>query len=333
MTQGYTPDGYTLTMTYDAENRLKTAEYTDSSSVVHRTEYFYSGDSLLAEMKKFENGVLVSNTKYVSADFLPVQERDGSNNVTREYTWGIDMGGGVGGLLNLKQGGSDYSYLYDGKGNVSALIDSSQNVIASYRYDTFGVLLKKVGTFDQPFRFSTKRYDEKTGLYYYGYRFYNASTGKWTTRDPISEEGGVNLYEFVGNSPCNFVDPLGLEAEVCTRTFYSPFFFLIPARHCYIRFNGNSKDTLSFDLKGVHPDPAPKWWPGQSCSPTKGKQDDECVKKEMNKCKADQYNLTGFNCCHCAENALKACGQSSSTGWPNWPINPGPQPGEPGYNP
>ena len=210
MTTGYTPEGYALTMTYDAENRMKSAEYADSNSVVHRTEYTYSGDSFLAEMKKFENGSLVNDTRYVRGGFLPIQERDGNNAITREYVWGQNLGGGIGGLLNLRQGGSDYAYLYDGKGNVSSLLDPLQTIVAAYAYDPFGVLMKKTALIDQPYMFSTKEYDPETGLSYFGYRFYNASTGKWTTRDPLGEAGGYNLYGFVGNSAMNWIDSWGL---------------------------------------------------------------------------------------------------------------------------
>ena len=35
-------------------------------------------------------------------------------------------------------------------------------------------------------------------------------TGRWLSRDPIGESGGINLYGYVGNSPVNYVDPLGL---------------------------------------------------------------------------------------------------------------------------
>jgi len=41
--------------------------------------------------------------------------------------------------------------------------------------------------------------------------FYNPSTGRWLSRDPIGEKGGINLYGFVYNSPINFVDPFGLD--------------------------------------------------------------------------------------------------------------------------
>jgi RHS repeat-associated protein len=210
MTQGYTPDGYVFTASYDAENRLTSIEYTDSESVVHRTEHFYSGNGLLAEVKEYEDASLINTIRIIRAGFLPIQERDENNNVTGQYTWGLNMDGGIGGLLNLNQGGNDYSYLYDGKGNVMALIDSNQNVVASYRYDAFGVLRAETGIFDQPFQFSTKRYNESTGLSYYGFRFYNPAIGRWMTRDPLGEAGGINLYGFVGNSPGNWVDPWGL---------------------------------------------------------------------------------------------------------------------------
>ena len=96
--------------------------------------------------------------------FLPIQERDAlANTITREYTWGINLGGGIGGLLNLKQNGDDYKYLYDGKGNVSALIDNTQAVVASYAYDPFGMLMKKIGKLEQPYTFSTKEYHSRTG--------------------------------------------------------------------------------------------------------------------------------------------------------------------------
>jgi hypothetical protein len=45
---------------------------------------------------------------------------------------------------------------------------------------------------------------------YYGYRYYDPQTGRWPSRDPIEELGGINLYGFVGNSPLNIYDVLGL---------------------------------------------------------------------------------------------------------------------------
>ena len=122
--------------------------------------------------------------------------------------------GGVGGLLGLKTNlygviSPYYSYVYDGRGDVGAVLDSNQNPVASYKYDPFGVLTLQMGTLSQPYMFSTKRYFSSLGLSYYGYRFYNPMLGRWMTHDPIGEKGGLNLYGFVGNSPVDFVDPVG----------------------------------------------------------------------------------------------------------------------------
>ncbi len=91
-----------------------------------------------------------------------------------------------------------------------SVIDSSQSPVAGYRYDAFGELMAENGTLDQPFMSSTKRYDAGTGLSYYGYRHYSVAIGRWITRDPLGEVGGINLYGFVQNDPENWVDPWGL---------------------------------------------------------------------------------------------------------------------------
>jgi RHS repeat-associated protein len=60
------------------------------------------------------------------------------------------------------------------------------------------------------YRFSGKEYDLHSGLYYFGYRFYDPNLQRWLNSDPIGERGGLNLYGFVGNNPINDVDQLGL---------------------------------------------------------------------------------------------------------------------------
>jgi RHS repeat-associated protein len=64
-----------------------------------------------------------------------------------------------------------------------------------------------------PYRFSTKYTDGETGLVYYGYRYYAPEMGRWLSRDPIAETGGVNLYGFVRNDAVNQWDKLGLTTD------------------------------------------------------------------------------------------------------------------------
>ncbi|MFZ9937806.1 MAG: tyrosine-type recombinase/integrase [Luteolibacter sp.] len=51
-------------------------------------------------------------------------------------------------------------------------------------------------------------------VWFYGYRYYDPVTGRWPSRDPIEEEGGINLYGFVGNDGINRSDLLGLIVTV-----------------------------------------------------------------------------------------------------------------------
>ena len=72
-----------------------------------------------------------------------------------------------------------------------------------------------------PFRFSTKYQDDETDLVYYGYRYYNASTGRWLSRDPIGEKGGANLYGFVRNEPNSHYDIRGLFTKTVNGTIWT----------------------------------------------------------------------------------------------------------------
>ena len=52
-------------------------------------------------------------------------------------------------------------------------------------------------------------YDIASGVTYYGFRYYDPVTGRWPSRDPIEEWGGLNLYDFISNDSLNWIDILG----------------------------------------------------------------------------------------------------------------------------
>ena len=81
-------------------------------------------------------------------------------------------------------------------------------------YGPFGEAVRASGSMAgyNPFEWSTKYTDAETGLNYYGDRYYNPSTGRWISRDPLGEAGGINLYTYVSNSPTNILDVLGLDS-------------------------------------------------------------------------------------------------------------------------
>jgi len=84
-------------------------------------------------------------------------------------------------------------------------------MVKEVTYDTFGnILVDSDPVFKVPFGFAGGLYDPDTGLTRFGYRDYDAYTGKWTAKDPIGFDGGdTNLYGYVLGDPVNFVDPNG----------------------------------------------------------------------------------------------------------------------------
>src|SRR5574344_728805 len=145
---------------------------------------------------------------------------DGNKSLVRSYTWGLDASGsmqgagGVGGLLMVNAGTNGVHFpAYDLNGNVMGLVNATNGIIsAKYEYGPFGEVFCSVGDMAKvnPFQFLTKYTDPETDLLYYGYRYYSPALGRWLSRDPIEERGGLNLYGFVGNDPVNKWDVLGL---------------------------------------------------------------------------------------------------------------------------
>ncbi len=53
--------------------------------------------------------------------------------------------------------------------------------------------------------------DNETGLYLCTHRYYDASAGRFLSRDPIGFDGGINLYGYTANNPTNWTDSDGLD--------------------------------------------------------------------------------------------------------------------------
>jgi RHS repeat-associated protein len=210
----------------DADKRKLEFEYDYQSRRIAKKVYLWSGSGY-------------SPTPSVSLKFV----YDGWNliailtsefSLQTSFSWGLDINGsdqgagGVGGLLAATLIGQGTHFIaYDGNGNVMALVSASGGTVtAQYEYSPFGEVLSATGSAAgaNPMRFSTKYQDSETGLYYYGYRYYNPSTGRWLSRDPIEELGSrllqvttespreqerVNLYGFCLNNPIMYVDKDG----------------------------------------------------------------------------------------------------------------------------
>ena len=200
-----------LSFAYDSNNRLKTVS---SNGVVLVTNFY---DAKSRRVKKVTAN---ATTIFFYDDWNLVEERityaNGTSSVIKYY-WGKDLSGtlqgvgGVGGLLYQTIDGVIYLPSCDNNGNILKYVDANGNVVASYSYNAFGALIAESGTLADVFRhrFSSKYFDVETGLYYYGYRFYHPNLMRWLNRDPIEEDGGLNLYGFCENNGIENVDILG----------------------------------------------------------------------------------------------------------------------------
>jgi len=257
-------------------------------------------------------------------------EYSGAGALIQETVWLDDIP--VATLRPDGSGGIDVFYVHTDHLNTPrrASRPSDNTIVWRWDSDPFGAAAANhdpdgdATPFVYNLRFPGQYFDAETGLHYNYFRDYDPQTGRYVESDPIGLRGGINTYAYVKGNPIRYVDSLGLDAEMCTRPFFpAPVPY---ARHCFVRYNGNDSDTSSFDNEGTHKDPAPKWYP-KECMPTQGKQDDDCMKREMKKCEETKYDFSGFNCCHCVEQAMKACGiWIPKKKWPNWPVNPGPEP-------
>jgi RHS repeat-associated protein len=142
---------------------------------------------------------------------------------------------GIGGLLAMRAPGAgpgagdlDAVYTYDSNGNVGQLVAWATGyggaqgdewvpgrLLAHYEYDPYANLTGSTGDYadENPVRFSTKYWDNETGLGYWGYRYYSPSLGRWISRDPIGQRGGAALYTYGVNDPIGRYDRLGLIDE------------------------------------------------------------------------------------------------------------------------
>jgi len=213
--------------TWDAENRLVGMEPTATALAAgvpyQRWAHIYDSNSRRIASERYDSVSAVTPDaveKAVYDGWNRVAELDGSNAVLRTFAWGLDMtdsihgGGGTGGLLwvdDVTHG--KHFFGYDGNGNVALTVDAATGVpSAVYDYDPFGQVIRASGTYAQTnrYRFGTKQ-QGAGGFYDYGYRWLDPMTGRWLSRDPLGETGGLNLYGFLGNDGVNAWDLLGRE--------------------------------------------------------------------------------------------------------------------------
>jgi len=168
--------GGTVTFKYDPFGRRI---YKSSSSAT--SVYTYDGDNL-------------------------IEETNSTGSVVARYSQGLNIDEP---LVGLRSGTTSY-YEADGLGSVTTLSNAAGAVSNNYTYDSFGNLVASSGSIVNNFRYTGREWDPETSLYYYRARYYDQSTGRFLTEDPAGFDVNTDFFAYVGNSPLNWTDPLGL---------------------------------------------------------------------------------------------------------------------------
>ena len=125
-------------------------------------------------------------------------------------------------MLRLN-GKTDYFYLYNGLGDITGLVDSSNQVVVRYQYNSWGKVTSTQDTSGvslatlNPFRYRKYVYDPETGLYCLGSRYYDPEVGRFVNADSIKFAAILgryyvnrqNLYQYCFNNPIMLNDKFG----------------------------------------------------------------------------------------------------------------------------
>ena len=186
------------TLIYNQNNRLIRAE--DGSTILG--EYTYNGEGQRI-IKITADGTTVFIYDFdgnIIAESLP----DGT--LQNEYLY-------MNGTRIVRVRNSDEALFFYGNdllGTPIIITDDTSKAVWEAEYKPFGeAIIHPDSTVSSHFRFPGQYYDNETGYHYNYYRYYDPSTGRYLTPDPIGLEGGINRYAYVGNNVVNEKDPEG----------------------------------------------------------------------------------------------------------------------------
>ena len=107
-----------------------------------------------------------------------------------------------------------FYYHPDHLGSSSYITNLDGEVAQHIEYVPFGEVFieERNNTWNTPYLFNAKEFDEETGMYYYGARYYEPRLSLWMSTDPAQEKySNISTYCYVSNNPIKYIDIVGLE--------------------------------------------------------------------------------------------------------------------------
>ncbi|HDS0942830.1 TPA: RHS domain-containing protein, partial [Pseudomonas putida] len=193
---------------YDCENRLVRAETLVNGKLESQGEYRY--DSLGRRIaKQAEINGEVEQKRFLWQGLRMLREETPGQSILYLYE-----PGSYAPLARVDQvegeGQKVYYFHTDQIGTPLELTDSDGKIVWQATYRSWGEIEQlTVNQVMQHMRFQGQYCDLETGLHYNAYRYYDPQVGRFVTQDPLSIDGGMNLYGYALN-PILWLDPLGL---------------------------------------------------------------------------------------------------------------------------
>jgi RHS repeat-associated protein len=206
------------TYTYDSENRLATAAVNGSGTAAISYDY----DGLGRRSTKTISGSPNVVTSYLLDGDEEIAEYSGSTLLRRYIT-----GPAIDDRIARAEGAGTVNptktyYHTNHQGSVVAITDAVGTASQRLSYDEYGNLTLGAVTTGEQFRYTGRRFDAETGLYYYRARYYTAQMGRFLQADPLGYTSNTNVYTYVSNDGISRVDPDGRQ-EVFIFSRGTPF--------------------------------------------------------------------------------------------------------------
>jgi RHS repeat-associated protein len=286
----------------------------------HRSEFSYDGIGRRTRIVEKDNSLVTSDKRYVWCGGEICEERDGTGSTVQKRFY--DQG--------VQEGATNFLYTRDHLGSIREKSNSAGTVVARYDYDPWGRQTVLAGSAqDAVFGYAGYFVHQPSGLNLTWYRAYDPNLARWISRDPIGEDGGLNVYDFVQNNPVNYLDPDGSRTFVCCRRLLSFPGNITPCKHCYILvMPGTRAPSANGSSGGNGGGPGDRTY-GLHDSPPRRKGDQGPIQNEgsdkVHNGSKDCKEVSNWNdasekvlgACSANSACCRGCGKNYSRGGPN----------------